>query len=109
VREKLRFPLNFEKKSFCLDFASVGGSSTSDCEPTSLSLYRQSARSKANFSASGKQKQALKKKFSSAEKVKRRPLRQALLSPSELTEEFCHVDQLSQFDYNASVAPQILF
>lgn len=37
VREKLRFPLKFEKKSFCLDFTSTDGfASTSDCEPTSL-------------------------------------------------------------------------
>ena len=35
VREKLNFPLKFEKQSFCLDFRSAGGSATSDCEPTS--------------------------------------------------------------------------
>ena len=34
VREKLRFPLKFEKSAFCLDFASAGSSATSDSEPT---------------------------------------------------------------------------
>ena len=36
VREKLNFPLKFEKMEFCLDFLSARSSGTSDCEPTSL-------------------------------------------------------------------------
>lgn len=75
VREKLCFPLKFEKSAFCLDFASAGGSATSDSEPTSLCQYRLRKRGGASTSSpnGGKSFATLKKKFSSAEKVKKNP------------------------------------
>lgn len=87
VREKLNFPLKFEKQSFCLDFRSAGGSATSDCEPTSLRQYRIGKRegpATASRASSIKAKIALKKKFSSAEKVKKSHLIGNVLSPSSL-------------------------
>lgn len=81
VREKLSFPLQFEKKNFCLDFASGGGSATtSDCEPTSLKHYRTSLGGKTSKqfllkSAYNPNNKKFKKKFSSAEKLQhQRPL-----------------------------------
>ena len=63
VSEKLRFPLKFEKESFCLDFQS-GGSTTSDCEPTSVKQIKvQKTRDLTS-------KLNLKKKFNSAEKYR---------------------------------------
>ena len=75
VREKLNFPLKFEKSAFCLDFSSAGGSTTSDGEQTYLSKYRLKKRGGPSTSSprGGKTFAMRKKKFSSAEKVKRNP------------------------------------
>ena len=71
VSEKLSFPLKFEKESFCLDFQS-GGSTTSDCEPTSVKQIK--VQKSRNFA----HKLNLKKKFNSAEKYRGR----TIVSPS---------------------------
>jgi len=79
VREKLRFPLKFDKQIFRLDFASVGGSVTSDGEANSLKKSRKRQRPS----------QAIKKKFSSAEKVNRRPIGKELTHSSGLEKLNC--------------------
>ena len=82
ARERLNFPLKFEKQAFCLDFRSSNGSSTSDCEPTSLRHFRLGIRTGlGNVSPKTTKSQfaSLKKKFSSAEKVKRNPFRGRVL------------------------------
>ena len=82
VREKISFPLKFEKRAFCLDFTSMGGTSsaTSDCEPTCLRQYRMNSQRigpKMSLSASktANAPRLFKKKFNSAEKVKNHPSR----------------------------------
>ena len=82
VREKLSFPLRFEKQNFCLDFASVGGSATSDNEPKPLSKGRMWKN--PTLSGHDISNQTIKKKkFSSAEKANRRPFGQALSQSSD--------------------------
>ena len=76
VREKLSFPRKFERSAFCLDFASASGSATSDSESASLDKFRI-RRCKGTTATSpcrgSKNSTMIKKKFSSAEKVKKNP------------------------------------
>lgn len=71
LRKKLSFPLKFERNAFCLDFASAGGSATSDCEKTSLKLFRSDLKRKGKVyeKRSIQPSKKFKKKFSSAEKL----------------------------------------
>lgn len=85
VREKLSFPLKFERTAFCLDFASAGGSATSDCEPTSLRQFKLRTIGSPKKTSLGRSKVTVppKKKFNSAEKVKSSPFSQAAYSQDE--------------------------
>ena len=78
VREKLSFPMKFERSAFCLDFASASGSATSDSESASLDKFRIRRCNKGAPTTSpcrgSKNATMIKKKFSSAEKVKKNPL-----------------------------------
>ena len=74
-REKLSFPLKFEKKAFCLDFASASGSNTSDSELRSVRQQYKRKRSGPSTTTSSliahKASGTRKKRFSSAEKIKK--------------------------------------
>lgn len=75
IREKLSFPLKFEKKAFCLDFTSAGGSTTSDSEFQSVRQQHRRKRGDPTTKTSSlsvlKAPGARKKRFSSAEKIKK--------------------------------------